>query len=120
MNEVVIEGGAGRRRQRDLTGLVALADDPDPCVPVRVRADRAQLCAHEFAYSRARGVGEVQREAQPLRGRLAPAGGPVQAIGDDPDERSLVIGEGVRRVELGRPAGRPPRTLTPANGLASA
>ena len=104
LNEVAIEGGPGQRRQHDLAGLVALADDPEPGVAVRVRVDRGQSRTHEFADSQARGVGEVQHEAQPLCGRLAPAVGPLQTVGDDPDELPLVLGEGVRRVELRRPA----------------
>ena len=77
-------------------------------VAVRVRVDRTQLGAHEFADSQDRGVGEIQHEAQPLRGRLTPAVGPPQAVSDDPDELPLVLGEGVRRVKLRRPAASHP------------
>lgn len=95
MNEVAIKGGPGQRREHDLAGLVSLADDPDPRVAVCVRVDRAESCAHEFADSQARGVCEVQHETQPLRCRLAPAVGPFQAVGDDPEELPLVLGERV-------------------------
>ncbi len=104
MNEVAIKGSAGQRWQHDLAGLVALSNDPDPRVAVCVRVDRTQLGAHEFADSQARGVGEVQHEAQPLRGRLTPAIGPLQAVSHNAEELPLVFGEGVRRVELRWPA----------------
>lgn len=70
--------------------VVRVADDPDPSVAVRVRVDCPQSSIHEFTDSQACGIGEVQQEPQPLRGRLAPAVGPLQAVGDDPNELPLV------------------------------
>ena len=59
---------------------------------------------HELLQTQARGIGEVQQEAQPLRGRLAPAVGPLQAVGDDPDELARIYARVLNQALEGKPA----------------
>ncbi len=78
--QVLVQRRIRERRQGHLTWFATFANQMQPVVTVLVEADITQDGADQFASAQARGIAEVEHEAQALCCRLGPAVGPFQAV----------------------------------------
>jgi hypothetical protein len=99
LNEILLEGCAGKSRQRDLASLAAFADEIEPVGAMFTGRNVPKSCADEFARPQTGRIGEVEQETQSLCGRCSPAVGPLQSVGDRANQPPFAFREAARRIE---------------------
>lgn len=91
--QVLVQRRIRERRQGYLTWLATFANQMQPVVTVLVEADITKNGVDQFAGAQARGVAEVEHEAQALRRRLGPAIGPHQAVRNGAQQQPSPLGK---------------------------